>query len=77
MEKISANLAAEDRIGQMNEQMQKMAEIIEYAYGSGALRGAQTGRQGGGGATGGDVLKKAAQSEMLGRDRLAAARGAF
>lgn len=77
MEKISASLAEENRIGQMNEQMQKMAEIIEYAYGSGALRGAQAGRQGGGGASSGDVLKKAAQSEMLGRDRLAAARGAF
>lgn len=76
MEKISANLAAQNQIGEMNEQMQKMAEIIEYAYGSGALRGAQS-RQGGDGSGGGDVIKKAALSEMLGRDRLAAARRAF
>lgn len=74
IEKINANASVNSQIEQMSEQMQKMAEIIEYAYGNGGIRNskAENALQ-----NRDDAIKKAANSELLGRERLSAARAAF
>ena len=64
IERIKANLQTNQKMAEMNEQMQKMAEIINHAYGK-----KNTAND--------NIIKKSAESALQGRDRLKAARDAF
>lgn len=66
IEMIKSNMAVNREMEEMNIQMQKMAEIIDHAYG----RGAQSKNRE-------SIINKAAKSNLQGTERLNAARTAF
>lgn len=63
MDMISQNQQISGQMEEMNEQMQKMAELINYAYGTKDIQS--------------DIVGKASKAKLLGTDRLKAARNAF
>ena len=73
MEKVRRNIEENSRIEQLQQEMAKMAELIEYAYGS-SNKNTSSNRAAQKTNTAQEIMKKAYNSQLLGKERLAGAK---
>lgn len=73
MEKIRKNIETNSQIESLQEEMRKMAELIEYAYGSGEEKSASSKKTNNKKDNESEIMKKAYNSQLLGKERLTAA----
>ena len=72
MEKVRKNIEENRQIEELQQEMAKMAELIEYAYGSMGEK-SSTKKAAGKSGNENEIMKKAYNSQLLGKERLAAA----
>lgn len=72
MEKVRRNIEVNSKIEELQQEMAKMAELIEYAYGSMSEKSPSK-RTAVKSRNSNEIIKKAYESQLLGKERLSAA----